>query len=302
MRIPSLLALPLALAVSACGALASHTDEPSTLATIRGQVTNPDSVPVGQGGFRVAVVWSTFPESGPNLARVAQETAVTPVFPAQFALDIKDPPPDDAINHLKDAFTPFAYGTIVAYEDVNGNGKLDLVDFGATSFVDRIVAARYDLTILFLEKVPSDPAQLKGAADDNGAVPTAGYNFYLLDDCKHGGCDSSKPGFTWLPITASITLPVSNDPQLSALMCASASASGGASGSVTDHPPGQYPAQFPAKGDPNLRCAADNRSYTYQQCTESRQGLCGEATRACLDDTYVVPTGNNPPTGWPCGQ
>ncbi|HEU4537161.1 MAG TPA: hypothetical protein VFS00_23730, partial [Polyangiaceae bacterium] len=63
-----------------------------------------------------------------------------------------------------------AMGTLVAYVDENGNGRLDLVEEGAPGFLDRVVGTNKELLLTYFEGTIPDP--MPGFM----APPAPGYN------------------------------------------------------------------------------------------------------------------------------
>ncbi len=125
----------------------------------------------------------------------------------------------------------FAVGSVVAYQDLNHNGKLDLVDEGATAYVDRILGANPSTILVYFEgTIPAD------FADEDGKLPQRGYNLFHIADCSvsatTGAARSDGTGqdlgdssascndkTQWLPIETLYTLPLTGDPKFSDIMC-----------------------------------------------------------------------------------
>lgn len=304
-----------------CGSLDGDTSSSTTLATVHGQLSNAGDVPVGND-VRVAVVWLS---QGPSYS-VAEDLPVQPVFPSQFVIHLDSPPPQGVMFSPKgDTSSGFqvAFGFVVAYEDLNGNGKLDLVQSDAGAFVDKIVGANESLALVYLQGTIPSGGNL---ADSSGTLPSPGYNLYAMANCTlpppdvsaTGGCTdggtSGSPsapaadGGTcvpsqWLGIDTPYDLAVSAAPEINQLMCQSFGQGGstaGASGAPwyvdkQGTPPGGYP---PA-GAQGLVCTSAT-SYDYAQCQTIHDGLCDE-TQNC---TYTsVDLGSAPtPPGWPCSN
>jgi hypothetical protein len=345
-------ATALACTLPACGSLDSHTDKSPTLATIHGQLTNPQSIAI-QGAVRVAVVWQVM--NGSTQFAIAEDLPVQPVFPSSFAIDLDGPPPPEAMQDAAgqlgtgaanppsggtvsggsgggpvppgpaaDAgangaskITPqsapsaadpqVAVGIVVAYADQNGNGKLDLVTDDAGSYVDQIVATNETQIILYLQGTPPS-----NAVDASGHLPVQGYNLFSACDVRLA--DSPSPGSLcppqpappqpactpgWRSIDTPVTLIVSNDPQVSELMCVDSSQSGTSENSTGTAPPvSVQPAQYPAACDPNVQCSPDGSEYTYSTCNTVSAGLCKGTVTSCTTVTYTRPT--PAPSAWPC--
>jgi hypothetical protein len=337
----SSLVLSLATALPACGSLNDNTGTPSTLARLEGQVVNPQTVAVGGTAVRVAIVWQAV-----DGFAVAEDLPVQPVFPAAFTIDINEPPPAEAMTDAAADFgagsvTPtaptsangvegssatgpdgtvkvqggssasssdgeVAWGTVVAYLDRNGNGRLDLVPDGATGYVDQILATNEsELIVYFQGTIPA------AAADQLGHMPSLGYNL-------HAGCDVplpvSAPGSAcpalldagapapacydqWQSITTPITLTASSDPQVNSLMCETSDDSSSSSVGATQTLPGR-PTTYPDPCDPNLSCQPDGSLYFYTTCPTVQVGLCEGTSTSCTTISYARPT--PVPSDWPC--
>ena len=208
-----------------------------------------------------------------------------------------------------------AVGTLVAYEDTNGNGKLDLVDEAATQFVDRVIGANPELMLLYME---GDPAVWAGSGDASQR-PQRGYQLLRLGRCESVGqstecTDPSDPScgkpeagpaceesVTLLPASAPFELPISNDPQLSATMCRSqssppiSSAGGRYPGQIPETDPG--PAGYPPASE--VTCDADGRAYAASACIETDHGPCRGVSSQC-ELLYIGLPQGAVPAGWPC--
>lgn len=189
-----------------------------------------------------------------------------------------------------------AVGTIVAYEDLNGNGKLDLVDKEATSYVDRVLGANEDLLLVYTEGKTFPPELVA----PNGSKPVPGYNLLRIPRCVKAAPGTSGEGSTttsacdgdeidWLPITTLYDLPLTAEPRFATLMCKNDGVIfGGVSGG-----------KWPAKDDPNVKCLPDGSGYFYTQCTTISQGLCKGTITECTTAGWSSPN-SPPPAEWPC--
>ena len=345
----------LAPVAGGCGSL-GDVDRREPLAVIQGQLTQAGTTSAAApSNVRIAVVWMNVSDSS---YRATQDVQATPVFPSSYRLELTDPPPREAMaseesspSEAPDApSTPgnpgtptptpdpdkigtrnvgerpstafsVAYGAVVAYEDRNGNGKLDLVDASATSYVDRILGANADLALIYIEGTAPEDAK-----DKNGRLPTAGFNIYrgIGRNCEYDATNGSaletrsavsptsegagnacaQP--EWLGMSAAYNLPLTADPKFSKIMCKnggddsdSASAEN-LPGSDAQAPAGPGPnGKYPSKTDPNLRCAADGKSYTYSECVTYSEGLCKGDVMNCRNSAWSMP-GTTAPAGWPC--
>jgi hypothetical protein len=257
----------------------------------------------------VAIVWSVVSSSGTSTElRVARDVAVTPVFPAQFELDLTEPPPAEALNTIMgNSSLKYAYGSIVAYEDVNKNGTLDLVDPNAPNPIDRVLASPpYDSIVYLQGNAPSLGAN---GVDDNGAKPTAGFSFYEVQPLGEWACSGGPitdgvtpnppcPGFLWKGIDTSITLTLSNDPTLSQFLCGKDPRGGASTGSPTPSNLSDFGGSLPVRSDPNLACAADGSWFTYTKCTPTSASTICNLQEQCTSLSYALPS--TKPADWPC--
>jgi hypothetical protein len=322
--------LLLASGAVACGSLSSKTDEPSTVAMVRGELQNPRSLAT-RGDLRVAIVWTAPSIAFDSTAQVvvrsgadatedlstkhtAEDVAISPIFPSNFALELKTLPPAVSFWETYPDFKA-VLGTVVAYEDKNRNGKLDLVERDATEFVDRIIAvSRQEL--VYIEGVMPPPEAFPYPGTD-GSRPKVGFNWQTLGQCPNRGrvntsCDTFFR--LWTPIEAGLTMSVQDDPQASRLMCRATndyidSADAFFNPDIRVHPAGEYPPQFPAVDEPHVSCGygpaidpAFQRSYIkYTDCTVPDPAPCGSGfVRCTTQDVYTLAPGAAPPPGWPC--
>jgi hypothetical protein len=284
----------------ACGSLDGHTGTPPTLATLRGEMTNWTNVSL-TAAVRIAVVWVT---NGPTY-NVAEDLPVRPVFPSNFVIQLDQPPPQGAFITSNQGLTfQIARGFVVAYEDLNGNGKLDLVQDDAGAFVDKIVGANTQgMSLIYLQGTL--PPNNAGLVDSSGKSPSLGYNLYSVVPCAGDGGDDGGINRCreahWFDVSAPYDLEVSKDPEVNQLMCADfgsggAQTSAGGTGWSVDTQ-GTPPGGYPTPGANGLTCI-DGTSYAYSQCQVVHNGLC-EETNNCTQ--LIVHLGRAPaPAGWPC--
>jgi hypothetical protein len=293
---------------AACGSLDGHTNSPSVLATVQGQLsttpgspTIPDS-PTMPDHVHIAVIWQT---AVPGQFNVAEDLPVQPVFPFQYVLQLTEPPPTSTITHPAGhpEFSA-AYGVLVAYEDLNGDGMLDLVPDDAGAFIDRVVATNPTLALVYLD---SSTGSFPSLPNTVGGTPTLGYNL-LTQDCAplDGSLMGPDGGYcdwnVFLPVsTTPYNMSFSSDATLNSLMCQTYGSGGGSSatGSLWNvNTAGPPPGGYPAPGAPGLTCSADGASYTTQACQTVSMGLCA-SEQACIDEQVALGGGPRP-AGWPC--
>jgi len=280
----------------ACGSLDGHTDKPTTLATVHGELSNPGGVATKD--VRVAIVWL----NGTKYS-VAEDLPVQPVFPSQFALSLTAPPPADALFPAKGddkASTDgieVAFGFVVAYEDQNGNGKLDLVESSDSAFIDKIVGANSSMAVIYL--AAGDMSALgQDAADSYGNLPTRGYGLLSITSCTDAPCATGIRS-QYFSINEPYNLVVTSDPEVNQLMClhygeSSASTGGGSAWDIALQ--GNPAGGFPAPGTEGLTCVGD--TYSIEHCTTTHTGLCEKRTDCKIDS--VTLGGAAKPAGWPC--
>jgi hypothetical protein len=312
----------LALGAAACGSL-SDADMPGTLATVSGSIsvgsslTKTQLVAAENNAFRLAVVWDV---SGQALgdggyaddSLTTQDIAVTPKFPAQFQLDLSELP--NNLQPFQELFgaPPGASlnlsgvgGQVIAYEDLNHNGKLDMVTSSAPGFIDAIVGEA-SAQLFYLEgTMPSDLSLLANAKDTDGHLPSLGFNLsesYCASGKVPPAGSSCGAAFDWMPLSTAIYISLSADPSLQNLMCQQSPSNVTTTGNPVTNAPGAFPAQFPPKTDPNLVCESGGTAYQdLSNCaTTTPPGICQPSTTTCTPEAYSLATGATAPTDWPC--
>jgi hypothetical protein len=398
----------LALAGTACGQLEGDPDKAPVLATIRGQLSNPDGFAAGPN-MRVAIVWGA--ETG-NV-RVSQDVQVQPVFPSQFKLELRSLPPADALRVPDDSpkshgpsectsgydpssgsppptnattlcddappmaggtptptpqppapppsggssptpppapgkldpgtriqsdddwrlarpGDPFkvAVGTLVAYEDLNGNGALDLIDEKATAAVDRVVGVSDEIYVVYIEGTPTGElaelglpkgfsqllvprCEAEATLDRGGVSEPTGAPAGGSATTPAASCDGKG---NVVPIDTLFTLPLTGSPTLANLMCRGTGdvlSGGTVSGETTSVPPPQAASvqgegaagtappsmNYPAATDPKLHCKEDGSGFTYNECDSTPATVCGPQV-SCT--TMLSQRPSPMPDNWPC--
>ena len=214
-----------------------------------------------------------------------------------------------------------AVAGFVVYVDTNGNGKLDLAGTYAASS-DEILGGNKELILAYLKD--GGALDYEKLRDTSGILPAQGFNLAWIKG-------------RWLPLNV-VELKLDPKQGLPSPVCSSSgsstngSSSGGTGGfsPVAPTPPpveepaappgssssggssGSSGAWYPSPTDPNLRCAPDGRSFTYNSgatCpppAPAPVGLCagqyGDSTMGCASASYVgsLPAGGPIPAGWPC--
>lgn len=308
------------LTLVACGDL-GDVHERAPLAVIEGQLTQASTASGmdAAANVHIAIVWSE-----PSNFRSTYDVPATPVFPSKFRIGLTDPPPasamwrfdvDGSTTPTEDRTTglgqqartlttgasdfKMAVGAIVAYEDRNGNGQLDLLATG-DSPVDRVLGANDTLAIVYLEGEYVSPFNV-----ELSGKPAPGYNLLRTLMCEARVGTSTPPcaSPTWLPISTAYELPLTAEPELAELMCRSSVSSVDATPTTpitpSDPPPAPGPNGWPATNDPDLLCAPDGTTYTVVHCEITSLGLCRGSHQSCTQATYRLPS-TPPPPEWPC--
>ncbi len=319
-------------AIAACnGSLSGSTDKPSVLATIHGTVVASQSVSLGSTPLAVAILWA---KALPGSTRVmSTSVAVKPTFPSSFSLDFTDVPPDSVMFDIANIecggppcdkpdaaplHIPIALGVLVVYEDVNRNGKLDLVAPGAPAYVDKIVGE--STVIVYTEQpLPQDQNYFSIPGID-GSVLKAGYNWVRVHqwDCEpgDGGFNPCRPSVLYRSIDTPITLQMFELPeeQTSAdtLMCSVVPPSGGGtqvgmggpgsgSSQLIQESPDTFGGPLPSSDDPELLCDSPTSFRYSENCTTTSPGVCLGDTTTCTQEVQVTLTpGTAAPADWPC--
>jgi hypothetical protein len=271
-----------------CGVAAGPSYAPPYV-TFSGVVTSASIETPSE--VRVALAWKRRDPEG-NLLRVAQELAVRAEFPARFQLDVTSLPPEEAMNLRKlpdgsgDPAFRYSTGTLLVYQDGNGNGTLDLLPIDAQSTIDRVLGAPARLSVFYLERTP--PAE-----GGSGALP--GFNLRLeapQADPAPGAspCASTSLGpQQYLPLGTEIEVALTGAPELSRQVCERS-------------PPAQNvecvgdACPAPAPGA-EVTCSADGAAFVAKLC-QPAGSLCGSVwcDFTCGRRSLAEPL----PAAWPC--
>lgn len=275
------------LGATACGGLPANEGAPSTLVTLHGQVQSAAGG-VSAADVHVALIWGNAADH-----LLAVDAPVQPTFPAGFSLPIQNAPPASFVVPNKDLGNAEAvWGAVVAYQDLNKDGKLDLLNKSSTHYIDRIVGADKTQLIVFLNSAP--PAGATQLKDSNGALPHAGFNIMHMS--------GSGSSFTWVPLTTELTLTEDDSTATQKLMCASETSVSAAGTGTVNAPPGTIGPnnQYPASNDPALTCNfagnVDEYGYTADKVTVDRPCY----TETTSTTTIYSKAPGTSPAGWPC--
>jgi hypothetical protein len=298
-RLASTLAAVLATGLCACGDTAPTEEPPVPLAVLSGTIS-VESPPPADAEVRVALLWATNSQSWADKSIkhfVAQDVAVTAVtWPAQFQLAITELPPENALDHGS------AGGQVVAYRDLNHNGKLDFTPPDADHFVDEVVA--YDSNLAIWYRDPDmNPGFTPGFSTSEGPIDTPitlterplAASCHLLEWELSEPIDGPAGVGPWGPDTGvgHMNYCPESPVQLTA---------DGVGTELTDGdgspPPETSELACQTFGDPTGQPAG---FYDARWSPETTSAFvletCGTLVRNC---SSLRTTGGTPPSGWPC--
>lgn len=201
-----------------------------------------------------------------------------------------------------------AIAGFVLYVDKNGNNALDVSGNGESP--DEIVGGSHELVLTYLRDGTNlDYEKLR---DDTQQLPSRGYNLFFT--ARNRWLSLSSVGLTLgddrLPSPVCYVGDegnVSYDDSTPAYPGSSSSGSSGTVGVDAGAPSG-----YPDPGDPNLRCAPDGRSFSYESCSPpppppppTPKTLCSDgditvSAGGCGGYGAVLPPDGSIPPGWPC--
>lgn len=165
--------------------LAAAPDQPGQLASVTGTISNPEAINLTAGvPLRVAILWGNGkdqPLADGGRSRgyaTAQDVAVTTSFPASFTLKLTDTELPPEVTPLAPGLRSTA-GMVVAYEDTNGDGKLDLVGEGDDPATqgDRVLGVSPSVAFYLEGVFPDDASSLEPLRDAQGKLPPLGFSF-----------------------------------------------------------------------------------------------------------------------------
>lgn len=288
---------PLLLSLVACGSAAGSSYDPP-LVTFRGTITSssvatPDTV-------RVALVWR-LPDGASQGLVATQELGVRAQFPATFHLDVNALPPPEVMHPISPIVpgkpTAYAIGTLLVYEDTNGNGHLDPVPVDATASIDRVLGTPARLEIIYLEGggIPKNPDAPR--TDEDYVSHDEGYNFVFepAEGNYQPGCETDACSWTKQDVTASLDIALTANPALARALCEAPASQTITMPATCASCVGAACASCPIAPDAIVICNAD-RSYVAQTCTTA--SLCGAEN--CVQASGSLDASGVVPAGWPC--
>jgi hypothetical protein len=128
--------LAAALTVVCCGPLETTSYKGPPLATLSGQITATQPI---DGSYQLAIAW--FVEEDKGLLGIETQGVSLPADTLHYSLDFYSPPPDSVLSDDGQGGKT-AWGILVAYQDLNGNGKLDPIPSGSRP-IDRVLGTSF---------------------------------------------------------------------------------------------------------------------------------------------------------------
>ena len=134
----------LAVVGAGCGSVLGADSAGDPLVLLKGELrSNRDALVISRPDrLRAALVWGTFSDEtvscmtsgqlecfngkNPQLGKVVDDVPVSGAFPYAFEIPVFAPPAEEALHRWEDG-SVFALASVVAYEDRNGNQRLDAV-------------------------------------------------------------------------------------------------------------------------------------------------------------------------------
>ena len=208
-RLATMSALGLVLSAAGCGSLSGDTGSPSPLTNIHGTIMSDSGSPP-PASLATAIVWFGMSADG-SFQESADSVPVTGTFPATFEIALTAIPPASAMFDFRTVFgspevaatgVQVALGFVVAYDDRNGNGRLDIVDPGASEYIDKIEGVADRLIFYLDQPVPTSlvTSPQFTALGIDGSTPQKGYNLFLPEsnycfaDADAGSVGSVREG------------------------------------------------------------------------------------------------------------
>lgn len=204
------------LALTACGAAVNGGYRGTPIATLGGQLSLKQGLSLTHE-VRLAIAW--YPDlSGdhptPPKAIATEEVAYTGTFPQSFTFRLYGPPAPEALAQIVEDGAPAgkaAVGQLVAYEDLDGNGKLSVDAHGRAT--DRILGSTAGAGAFDLFTVATRHLVLwtQDGADLGLPGVQPGYNLLRYED------PFAAP--VALPLATAIPLELTGEPRLALIAC-----------------------------------------------------------------------------------
>lgn len=277
------------------GSSSSSPPEPGVpLRTLHAALVDAPTTPI-QGNLRVAVLWKVAGEGGDATWEKSLDLGIAKTWPVHFTIDIAPRPPDDAIEPWPSptASMRFATGTVVAYEDVNGNGQLDLIPPGSNQGVDVLRGADYGLVLEWYDATDAEWAQyapLPGMA--------RGMNLIRQDvlvvgpECVAMPCEA-RGSRERLPPDEEVVLPTALSPRAETLLCTKFVGIDSTAGDINT------PCPSPLPSGRGVECLPWDRTTYLSIGFPSPLPTCDWRGQIHACGVHRDPSAP-PPPGWPC--
>lgn len=196
----------------------NYTPLPGAVMTLSAALRGKPSAPVS-GELRLAIVWDGANIArGPGYTRRVSDVGIAKSWPVRFKADVLPPPSDAVERRPMSVDTPPLYvevstGWIVAYEDTNGNGTLDLVGPNEST-IDKIVSDGGDIYLFWQNATDSDWVELQRRGTQGlfergvNIVRDSGALWPLGPECVASPCEEpTSTGRIALPKEQEVELP-----------------------------------------------------------------------------------------------
>ncbi len=203
--------------LTACGGVQGPTYEGEPLAVFNGHLIAQGQV--GSGGqVRMALAWySHFVEDavGSPAGITMQDVVYEGAFPLNYTFTVTQPPPPEALTDLSSGGGPKkgAVGFLLAYEDRNGNGKLDTIPASGQA-VDKVLGVSLDAMategfgIVYVAEKSQSGDPLEQSLD-------LGFNLVRSEP----GAEPDESLATKVPLATSIPINLTGHPFLNLMIC-----------------------------------------------------------------------------------
>jgi len=174
------------VALTGCGELADGNYRGEPLAELVGNVVVEEGAETPDGELRVGLFWS-----GEQSALLHEQDVATELeFPARYTLTVFNPPPEEAIREVEQLEGAFAVGIPLIYQDLNGDGRLDLG-------VETIIGAAVEVALVYTDDeldIAVDWGEDDDDSEDGPEFEELEPGFHMLES-EAGLCALG----TWLP-------------------------------------------------------------------------------------------------------
>lgn len=204
----TLLAAVMTVLAACQGPATGPKNQGDALFTVKGQMMLGGSTTAPSAPIRLAVAW--YPDdssSSAPRALVTQDVQYQGSFPLNYTFSFFGVPPANALNAYTSngVTTRAAFGVLMAYEDVNGNGQLDGIAAGGSA-VDRVLGS--SLGDVYNGNSVADPVYV-AYVDGTPPAEWTGYG---------PGYNLQKSG-TIVPANTAVPIPLDQTNELNFLVC-----------------------------------------------------------------------------------